>query len=72
MRIDFHTASCAEVPHVAVFSCLPDGSEDERLADFYIVGQGDQAVHEAEVRALAFIDNEVRCGRAAYQWVTPP
>jgi hypothetical protein len=49
---DWHTASCAEVPHIAVYRHEGDGDET-RIADFYIE---DGKVAEAEGRAIRLVN----------------
>ena len=53
MKIDFHTAENADVPHVAVFTVGGDGLQDEILAEFHPL-RG-ETIDKAEMRALAFI-----------------
>lgn len=44
MAYDWHDANNAEPPFACVFSTLPDGTEDRRIADFY----GDDGPERAE------------------------
>jgi len=49
---DWHTATCAEVPHVAVFR-HEGGLDETRIADFYII-DGDWQT--AENLAIELVD----------------
>jgi len=70
LALDFHTATGAEIPHVAVDAYDAYGEVDTRVADFYIrADDGVYGVSATEARAIAFIEHEVACARAV--WARP-
>lgn len=54
MRIDFHTAENADVPHVVVFTVGADGLQDTVLFEFFPT-PAKSPICRAEESALAFM-----------------